>query len=284
MSRNLLVSVIITTLNSQSTLPACLKSITKQRYMPTEILVVDNNSTDETRDIARKYTQRVYIHGPERSFQRNYGAKKAKGTYFLFLDADMELTPRVIEECVSEMSKNSNVGAVTIPERSKGEGFWAACKTLERQCYMGDPNIEAARFFNRNIFWQFGGYDESMTGPEDWDLPYRIRSTYTIDRIQNFIAHNEGDVKLSKLAMKKFYYGKSATKYIKRHFGRAIFQQVFYFLRPSLYRNWRLLVRRPHLAFGMMIMLTVEQCAGAAGFLWGNLMNRRQIIYDDIGY
>lgn len=271
MSNNLLVSVIITTLNSQSTLPACLKSITKQSYRPIEILIVDNNSTDETRDIARKITPYVYTRGPERSSQRNYGAKKAKGTYFLFLDADMELTSRVIEECVEKMMMNRNVAAVTIPEQSKGEGFWAACKALERQCYLGDPNIEAARFFDRGIFRQFGGYDESMTGPEDWDLPYRIRSTYTIDRIQNFITHNEGNVKLLKLAIKKFYYGKSATEYIKRHFGRSVVQQVFYFLRPSLYRNWRLLVRYPHFAVGMIVMLLVEQCAGAAGILWGKL-------------
>jgi len=58
-----------------------LKSIKKQSYSPIETIIVDNSSIDKTVEIAKKYTKYVFTKGPERSSQRNYGAKKAKGKY-----------------------------------------------------------------------------------------------------------------------------------------------------------------------------------------------------------
>ena len=56
---------------------ACLRSIQNQSYFieSLEIIVVDNNSSDKTRDIARRYTDKIFIKGPERSAQRNYGMR-----------------------------------------------------------------------------------------------------------------------------------------------------------------------------------------------------------------
>lgn len=55
-----LISVIIPTKNSAKTLEDCLISITNQSYTPVEIIVVDNFSTDETPNIAKKYTEKVW--------------------------------------------------------------------------------------------------------------------------------------------------------------------------------------------------------------------------------
>src|SRR5262245_48197635 len=98
-----LVSVIVTTKNNTATLDDCLKSIVKQQsYRPIELIVVDNFSTDDTQEIAKKYTSNVFVKGPERSTQRNYGVKKAKGEYVMIIDSDMNLSPKVIEQCVKE--------------------------------------------------------------------------------------------------------------------------------------------------------------------------------------
>ena len=80
---NPLVSVIITTKNSSRTLETCLKSIKDQTYKNIELIVIDNNSIDNTKEIAKKYTNKVFNYGPERSAQRNFGAKQAKGEYLL---------------------------------------------------------------------------------------------------------------------------------------------------------------------------------------------------------
>jgi probable beta-1,3-galactosyltransferase len=53
------VSVIIPTYKSSRTLEKCLESIKNQTYKNIEIIVVDNNSTDNTKEIAKKFTQKV---------------------------------------------------------------------------------------------------------------------------------------------------------------------------------------------------------------------------------
>ena len=62
-----LVSVIVPTKNSERTLAKCLDSIRNQTYKSIEIIVVDNNSIDSTKEIAKRFTKKVYNKGPERS-------------------------------------------------------------------------------------------------------------------------------------------------------------------------------------------------------------------------
>src|SRR5688500_6010720 len=107
MSSHPLVSVIITTRNEEQVIERLLTSVKAQTYPEIELLVVDNNSEDNTKKITQKYTSKVYDFGPERSAQRNYGASKAKGSYLLFLDADMKLEKDVISECVTAIKTDS---------------------------------------------------------------------------------------------------------------------------------------------------------------------------------
>jgi len=54
-----LVSVIITTKNEEKNIENCLKSIKLQTYQNIEIIVVDNNSSDQTKELSQKYTDKV---------------------------------------------------------------------------------------------------------------------------------------------------------------------------------------------------------------------------------
>ena len=71
------VSIIIPTKNSSKTLEYTLKSVISQSYKNIEIIVVDNNSSDNTKQIAKAYNARVYNFGPECSAQMNFGVKKS---------------------------------------------------------------------------------------------------------------------------------------------------------------------------------------------------------------
>jgi glycosyltransferase involved in cell wall biosynthesis len=203
-----IVSAIITTRNEAKNISVCLDSIKGQTYKNIEIIVVDNKSSDATKDIAKQYTDLVFDKGPERSAQRNLGARKAKGGYVVFLDADMVLTPDVINDCVSKIENStSNIKAIVIPEESFGAGYWAACKALERSFYFNVDWIEAARFFRLDTFRELGGYDEALTGPEDFDLPQRIKEKYgtqCIGRVNSFIRHNERDLSIWQTLSKKY--------------------------------------------------------------------------------
>lgn len=260
-----LVSVIVPCKNSSQFIGECLKSIKSQTYKNIQIIVVDNNSTDNTKEITKKYTKLVFNKGPERSSQRNFGAKKSKGQYLLFIDSDMILTPKVVEECVEKINKDSK--AIIIPEVSIGEGFWTKCKALEKQCYIGDDDIEAARFFERKIFFNFNGYDESIAGGgEDWDLPARIKEKGDkISRVNALIKHNEGIFSLINSMKKKYYYAKTIDKYIQKHPTLAKKQLTIF--RPAFFKNWRLLLKNPIYTVGLIIMKGSEFGAGGLGMI-----------------
>ena len=68
-----LVSIIVTTKNEEKNIAYCLTSITEQTYSHLEVILVDNNSSDKTREIALEFTDKIFNKGPERSAQRNYG-------------------------------------------------------------------------------------------------------------------------------------------------------------------------------------------------------------------
>ncbi|HEX8964931.1 MAG TPA: glycosyltransferase [Patescibacteria group bacterium] len=264
-----IVSIIVHTKNSQRTIEEHLKSIKNQSYKYIEIIAVDNHSTDKTLENLKKYTKKVFTYGPERSAQRNFGVKKSTGEYVYVPDSDMVLTKDVVKECVEKITKNPEIKALIIPEKSFGQGFWASCKALERQCYLGDNTIEAARFFDKKVFVAVGGYDEKITGPEDWDLPQRIKRKYKVDRISAFALHDEGDLSLLSLLKKKYYYGKKLSRYISKHSTKTNITQTIYILRPAFYKHWLLLITHPITAIGMFFMLSLEQIAGFLGFING---------------
>lgn len=274
MVKNPLVSILVHTRNSERTILEHLESISNQSYENIEIIVVDNNSTDNTVKIAKEFTKKIFNFGPERSAQRNFAAKKASGDFYLVPDSDMILDKEVVRECVTKINEENGIKAIIICEKTKGIGFWAKCKALERECYVGDNTIEAARFFEKNVFWEMNGYDEEITGPEDWDLPQRIKIKYRIGRIKSQIIHDEGKVTLSSLMKKKFYYAQKISVYLKKHPFKTTGGQLIYLLRPAFYRNWKKLLRNPTITCGMIFMLFLEQLAGLSGFLKANFNSK----------
>lgn len=271
MKKKPLVSVIVPTKNSSAYLESCLKSITNQSYQNIELLVVDNNSTDNTKDIARKYTDKVFNKGPERSAQRNYGVKRSQGEYVLIIDSDMELTKEVVKACIEKIKTNDQIKGLVIPEESFGEGFWAQCKKLERSFYVGVDWMEAARFFRRDTFDEVGGYDEEITGAEDYDLPQRIAEKYgrqAISRIEQYILHNEQKISLLKTCRKKFYYAQGIERYKTIPSNKQGFRK-----QSSITKRYMLFLSRPQklmhnplIGAGMLFMKTTEMAAGALGY------------------
>jgi glycosyltransferase involved in cell wall biosynthesis len=271
MKKNSCVSVIVPSRNSGSFIGACLQSIRLQTYNNIEIIVVDNNSTDDTKAIARIFTKKVYNKSPERSVQRNFGAKKAKGNFLLFVDSDMILEKDVVRECVEKIRNHK---AIVIPEKSFGIGFWAECKRLERSFYLHVDWIEAARFFRRTLFTEFNGYDEKNTGTEDFDLPQRIKNKYgqkAIGRVQGYILHNEGNTSLIKTLEKKYYYASKLAVY-KVNNQKYFIKQANLLVRYKLYFSKpKLLFSNPFIGIGMLFMKTCEFSAGGVAYFYSKV-------------
>ena len=268
-----LVSIIIPTRNSAEFLENCLKRIKNQTHKNIEVIIVDSKSTDKTVVIAKKYKCRIYIFIPkvkkgafDASFKRNYGAKKAKGDYIYWLDADMEITKKLIREAVNICKKGAD--AIILPEDSFGIGIWARAKNLERRCYWNDNTVECPRFFKRKVWISIGGLDESLgAGGDDLDIHQKvIEKGYKVQRTKNIVMHNEGHLKLSKLIKKHFMYGKDTIKYFYKRPKASV---ISYFpIRMAYVRNIKLLLSRPLDTLVFIFMRTIENTAGLVGILY----------------
>jgi glycosyltransferase involved in cell wall biosynthesis len=227
--------------------------------------VVDNQSSDTTARIATAHGALVEYAGPERSAQRNWGARAGHGDYLLFIDSDMSLPPTVVSECLATIKKTSSP-AVIISETTEGDGFLVRCRQLERSCYVGDDTIEAARFMSRDAFARAGGFDETLSGPEDWDLSNRLSGGSKLPRIDSLISHDEDGLQLATLLKKKRYYARSFVSYWRRHGHKSIARSNPVFRRAFL-RNWRRFVRHPVLGTGVLFIKSLEAVAAVLGLL-----------------
>jgi len=265
-----LVTVVLATYDSSRTIEKCLLSIKDQTYPNVEIVVVDSPyyGKEEQRkceNIIKEYA-RFFKDGPERSIQRNRGIKEARGEYILVMDQDMYLTPKVIEECSSVLTKGQNI-ALTIPEISIGKGFWTECVALERyvSTYLESGLNECCRFFRKKDAVLIGGYDEAVVGIEDSDFHYRMAEKGKIGKITNFIYHDEGETKLLQRVKKKFYYSRAFREYLKRRPQVAASQ--FFPIKKAYFKHWQLFTRRPLVTLGVIILRSGEVMAGVLGVL-----------------
>ncbi len=107
------VSLVVTTYNSPVFLELVLKSIRRQVVFPAEIIIADDGSTDETRQLIQRYQALMpvpLIHSwiPDEGFRvaksRNEAIVRAKGEYIVLIDGDMLLTPHFIadHDCLKE--------------------------------------------------------------------------------------------------------------------------------------------------------------------------------------
>lgn len=270
-----LVSVVVPTLNAARLIGACLDSVVAQQYSPIELIVVDGHSSDETLELAKVRTSKIYLEGsgppPRGAFsapaQRNAGARRANGDYVYHVDADMILPPGLIGECV-DLVHNHVADAVIVPERSFGTGYWASIKAFERSFYSGDDMVEAPRFIRSDVWRKLGGLDLSVGGNDDWDFHIRLRTNgYRVVRARQEVLHNEGRLSLIRLARKRYIYGRYSYAFLSKHgTGRAI---AHYNPFRRYLSNKGRLAAHPIETAALVVMRTVEYGAGAAGMLVG---------------
>lgn len=91
------ISVVIPTLNEEANIGSILSDLNAQTLKPIEVLVVDANSTDQTRTIAKKLGASVTLGNSPVGAQRQFGVSKAKGELIFLLDADTRIKPDFIE-------------------------------------------------------------------------------------------------------------------------------------------------------------------------------------------
>ena len=267
------VTVVITTRNEARNIGACLDALEAQTVPRSsfEVILVDNNSTDKTVEIAQPRADAVYTKGPERSAQRNYGVEVAHAPFVLYLDADMRVTPGVIAECLDAVTEDQGIVGIYIPEQVVGTGFWIAVRNFERNFYNATV-IDAVRFVRRETFMALGGFDGALCGPEDWDLDRRLLAHGRLHLIAAPLMHDEGAFSFRRYLQKKAYYAQSFDAYARKWDNDAtVRKQLGFFYRfVGVFieaGKWRRLVRHPVRAAGMYLLRFLVGCS----FIWSKL-------------
>jgi len=154
-----MVSVLITTYNSASVLQACLDSIVQQDYPSIEIVIVDNDSTDETRSILGRAGSRLRVVYNEFNTgfaaAQNQALAEARGDWLLSLNPDVMLSRDFISKLLAAGEADARIGAVC------GKLLrWKPVEATERTQIIDSTGI----YFLRNLRHLDRGSDEPDRG------------------------------------------------------------------------------------------------------------------------
>jgi glycosyltransferase involved in cell wall biosynthesis len=183
-----LISIIVPVYNGHEVLPRCLEALRGSTYRSYELIVVDDNSTDDSAEIARKMGASVYHmavqSGPAAA--RNLGAQKARGEILLFVDADVVVQPDSVSRVAIDLQEHSEAAAVfgSYDDAPAEENFLSQYKNLYHHFIHQRGLTEATTFWagcgaiRKTVFDAGGGFNEKLYSRpciEDIELGYRLR-------------------------------------------------------------------------------------------------------------
>jgi glycosyltransferase involved in cell wall biosynthesis len=187
--RNMLVSVVIPTYNRAELVERAVHSVLSQTYPDLEVIIVDDASTDNTRDRIKALQQvdrriQYFRHDNNRGAQvaRNTGIQAAKGEYMAFLDSDNEWLPRKLErQMVLFFPKADSPGVVYCGYSKVSAGsdvlneYVPRYRGLVYKQVLGDWLTDTSTLVVRkDILERIHGFDENIRAYQEWDLCIRL--------------------------------------------------------------------------------------------------------------
>jgi len=208
------VSVVIATYNRARFLPETIESVLKQRFRDFELIVVDDGSTDETREVLRSYGDRVrsfYQENRGPSAARNLGIRQARGQWIAIQDSDDLCTPDHLEVLFGFAEKNPGLGMVFANGAYLGgpEHNRETIIPEEKSRRLAQQGVKLADLFDKSIvrlqaalisreyLEAIGGLDENLHICMDLDLAFRLFMRYPVtylDRVVFLYRKHEGNI------------------------------------------------------------------------------------------
>ena len=167
----MILSIIIPTYNEEKDIEKCINSLQKQSFKDFEIIVVDDGSTDKTKEIIRKYNKIKLIEGEHKGpgFSRNLGARKAKGEILIFVDADMTFDKDYLKNLVKPFEEDKNLIGTTHENEiaNNTDNLWSRCWGKERITFYYKENPKIFRAIRKDKFLEMGGFDSKYGYADD---------------------------------------------------------------------------------------------------------------------
>ncbi len=208
-----LVSVIIPIYNEEEVIKDCLESLSEQTCKPLEIILVDDGSTDKTKEIIGKYSSSEEHSDESRSLidssrqartlnniiilnqnhlgpgpARNMGASKARGDILVFVDADMTFDKDFVKDLIRPIIDGKSIGTFSKNEMVKNAGdIWSVCWNInrnlppDRMLSANYPNAAPVfRAILKSEFDKVNGFDTTGEYTDDWSLGRKLGTKSTL--------------------------------------------------------------------------------------------------------
>lgn len=242
------ISVIMPVYNGAQLISRSIESVINQDFTDWELLIMDDGSTDKTREIVDLYVKKderiKYFYGENSggpAKPKNLGFSKSSGSYIAYLDHDDQWLPTKLSKQINlfENTTNSNLGLITTDVILVDESG----KRIKQYKSPANLNLNDLLIYNyisnssvmvkREVLEAMGPMDETREiGYEDWDMWIRIKSSgYDFDVIREFLMNytvrNQGlSLKasyLQKARYNEYFFNKHADLYKKTNLNYKIF-------------------------------------------------------------
>jgi cellulose synthase/poly-beta-1,6-N-acetylglucosamine synthase-like glycosyltransferase len=233
------LSVVIPALNEEMFIGHCLSALAGQTLGSDkfEVILVDNGSTDRTREITAKFESCLNLRVLEAakgniSALRNQGASVATGSFLAFLDADCFPNSTWLADAMQllRLGDGGVVGAFyTIPDKSHwvAKAWYGEMATMRsgRVSYVPSGNL----FVSRNLFLRLGGFAPAIQTSEDFEFCQRVKTAgYGVQAIPNLsVVHAGTPQTLGQFYRKQRWHGNGVrTAFLRDIFDRAFARTV----------------------------------------------------------
>jgi len=258
-----LISVIIPVYNVEKYLAECLDSVVNQTYQQLEIIVIDDGSTDSSRSIIKDFASRdnririfSQVNGGQ-SKARNYGLKKASGSFVVFVDSDDRIQSFHIEELVTAIKKKKDLNLAMCKFTKKNSELATAirnrCEVLsdsfiEMINYLYKSDYPAmsptCKIYRKELFDNVQFHEGIIY--EDGLLFYEILDQVSeiglLDSISYYYRTTENSTLTSKISQKNFDVFKK-NQILKQFFLEKHPSEMGHFYRKALNLNDSVAVR-----------------------------------------
>ncbi|MBT0767433.1 glycosyltransferase family 2 protein [Kineosporia sp. J2-2] len=232
------VSVVIACRNAADTLGIQLEALAQQRYSDTwDVLISDNGSTDHTRLVALRYSDRLpglqivdSSDKPGAGHARNVAATVSTADFLAFCDADDEVAPDWLTTMMAALERNPFV-AGSFESRKLNSDRVLRSRPLQQSTGLqespfgpGLPHAGAGNMgIRRDIFLSVGGFDQAVGTLEDTDLCWRVQLAGTpLIFAHDAVVHVRLRSSFSKMWRQGWNYGHAAALLERRYGNKPI--------------------------------------------------------------
>lgn len=289
------IALVITTYNSESYIEKLLESIVLQDRNDIFVIISDDGSTDQTLALLNKFKSNyikckvLALEHLERGYARTKAIQVALEEhmdYLMFLDSDMVMESRLIDECMLMMNHDFRIGALVLKEIpvSTHKNPMTKVKIFERTVLnnssriLDKNSIEAARFWRTSAYIESGGINPNQIAFEETQptIRYIEKGGLIIKHTGKGVYHDEKRVTLVNIFQKKKYHFSVMNKtFESEQSGLLKALKRWYFFRPVMYKvcNLKLYIKHPLLTVGMVSMYFALTFIGCIEIVKGKLVS-----------